>query len=55
MNSRKSLFLGVILLAQLLAGCTSAMDSTTDPRASLIATPNEIQQGEEVTFDGREF
>ena len=53
MNSKKSLFLGVILLTQLLAGCTSAMDSSTDPRASLIATPNEIQQGEEVTFDGR--
>ena len=30
------------------------MDSSTDPRASLIATPNEIQQGEEVTFDGRD-
>ncbi len=53
MNSKKSLFLGVILLTQLLAGCTSAMDSGADPRASLIATPNEIQQGGEVTFDGR--
>lgn len=54
MNSRISLFMGAILLAQLLAGCTAVMDSTTDPRASLTATPNEIQQGEEVTFDARE-
>ena len=54
MNGRISLFMGAILLAQLLAGCTSVMDSATNPRASLTATPNEIQQGEEVTFDGRD-
>ncbi len=54
MTSKISLFMGAILLAQLLAGCTAVMDSTTDPRASLTATPNEIQQGEEVTFDARD-
>ena len=29
------------------------LDSKTDPRAALIATPTEIQVGEEVTFDAR--
>ena len=54
MYGKKSLFLCAILLAQLMAGCTGAIESTTNPRASLTATPNEIQQGEEVTFDARE-
>ncbi|MEC8788494.1 MAG: PKD domain-containing protein [Candidatus Thermoplasmatota archaeon] len=53
MNSKKGAFLSAILLVQLLAGCTAVLDSTTDPRAALIATPNEIQLGEEVTFDAR--
>lgn len=53
MNSKRGVFLSVILLVQLLAGCTAVLDSTTDPRAALIATPNEIQLGEEVTFDAR--
>ena len=54
MYGKESLFLCAILLAQLMAGCTGAIESTTNPRASLTATPNEIQQGEEVTFDARE-
>lgn len=53
MNSKKGVFLCTILLMQLLAGCTAVLDSTTDPRAALVATPNEIQLGEEVTFDAR--
>ena len=53
MNSKRGVFLCAILLVQLLAGCTAVLDSTTDPRAALIATPNEIQLGEEVTFDAR--
>ena len=53
MNSKKGVFLCTILLVQLLAGCTAVLDSTTDPRAALVATPNEIQLGEEVTFDAR--
>ena len=53
MNSKRGVFLSAILLVQLLAGCTAVLDSTTDPRAALIATPNEIQLGEEVTFDAR--
>ena len=53
MNSKRGAFLCAILLVQLLAGCTAVLDSTTDPRAALIATPNEIQLGEEVTFDAR--
>jgi PKD repeat protein len=36
-----------------MAGCTGVLDSTVDPRAALTATPNDIQQGEEVTFDAR--
>jgi PKD repeat protein len=53
MDSKRGVFLSAILLVQLLAGCTAVLDSTTDPRAALIATPNEIQLGEEVTFDAR--
>ena len=54
MNSKRGgVFLSAILLVQLLAGCTAVLDSTTDPRAALVATPNEIQLGEEVTFDAR--
>ena len=53
MNSKRGVFMSAILLVQLLAGCTAVLDSTTDPRAALIATPNEIQLGEEVTFDAR--
>ena len=53
MNSKKGLFLCALLCAQLLAGCTAVLDTTTDPRAALTATPTEIQQGEEVTFDAR--
>ncbi len=40
-------------MVQLIAGCTGVLDNTVDPRAVLTATPTEIQQGEEVTFDAR--
>ena len=53
MNSKMATFLCTLLLVQLLAGCTAVLDSKTDPRAALIATPTEIQVGEEVTFDAR--
>ena len=53
MNSKRPLFLGALLLVQLLTGCTGVLESTVEPRAALTATPIEIQQGEEVTFDAR--
>ncbi|MCH2435288.1 MAG: PKD domain-containing protein [Candidatus Poseidoniaceae archaeon] len=40
-------------MVQLLTGCTGVLESTVEPRAALTATPTEIQQGEEVTFDAR--
>ena len=53
MNSKQPLFIGALLLVQLLTGCTGVLESTVEPRAALTATPTEIQQGEEVTFDAR--
>ena len=53
MNSKRATFLCTLLLVQLLAGYAAVLDSKTDPRAALIATPTEIQVGEEVTFDAR--
>ena len=53
MNSKRPLFIGTLLLIQLLTGCTGVLESTVEPRAALTATPTEIQQGEEVTFDAR--
>ena len=53
MNSKRPLFLVALLLVQLLTGCTGVLESTVEPRAALTATPTEIQQGEEVTFDAR--
>lgn len=50
---KKGMFLCTLLLIQLMAGCTGVLDSTVAPRAALTATPNDIQQGEEVTFDAR--
>lgn len=50
---KKGTFLCTLLLIQLMAGCTGVLDSTVAPRAALTATPNDIQQGEEVTFDAR--
>ena len=50
---KKGTFLCTLLLIQLMAGCTGVLDSTVDPRAALTATPNDIQEGEEVTFDAR--
>lgn len=54
MDRKRGLFLTALLLVQLLAGCTSVLDNTVEPRAALTATPSEIQQGEEVTFDARD-
>jgi PKD repeat protein len=53
MNKKRGLLLAALLLVQLMAGCTGVLDTTVDPRAVLTATPTEIQQGEEVTFDAR--
>ena len=53
MDSKRPLFIGALLLVQLLTGCTGVLESTVEPRAALTATPTEIQQGEEVTFDAR--
>ena len=53
MNSKRPLFIGALLLVQLLTGCTGVLESTVEPRAALTATPTEIQHGEEVTFDAR--
>ena len=53
MNTKRGLLLVAVLLVQLLAGCTSVLESTVNPRSVLAATPMEIQQGEEVTFDAR--
>lgn len=54
MDRKRGLLLTALLLVQLLAGCTSVLDDTVDPRAVLTASPSEIQQGEEVTFDARD-
>ena len=54
MDRNRGLLLTALLLVQLLAGCTSVLDDTVEPRAVLTATPSEIQQGEEVTFDARD-
>lgn len=53
MNTKRGLLLVALLLVQLMAGCTSVLENTVNPRAVLTATPTEIQQGEEVTFDAR--
>ena len=50
-------FVAVVLLmlsVSSLAGCTGALDTTVDPRASLEAYPTVIQEGEMVTLDARE-
>jgi PKD repeat protein len=54
MDRKRGLLLTALLLVQLLAGCTSVLDDTVEPRATLTATPSDIQQGEEVTFDARD-
>ena len=45
---------GLLLCSSLLAGCTSGLDFTVDPRANLTAYPLQIQEGETVTFDARD-
>ena len=54
MDRKRGLLLTALLLVQLLAGCTSVLDDTVEQRATLTATPSDIQQGEEVTFDARD-
>ena len=54
MDRKRGLLLTALLFVQLLAGCTSVLDNTVEPRATLTATPSDIQQGEEVTFDARD-
>jgi PKD repeat protein len=44
----------LMLAMSSLAGCTGALDTTVDPRASLEAYPLLIQEGEMVTLDARE-
>ena len=44
----------LMLTMSSLAGCTGALDTTVDPRASLEAYPLLIQEGEMVTLDARE-
>ena len=41
------------MLLSILAGCTGALDTTVDPRATLEAYPTLIQEGEMVTLDAR--
>ena len=53
MNRNRGLLLTSLFLIPLLAGCTSVLDDTIEPRAVFTATSTEIQQGEEVTFDAR--
>ena len=52
MNSKRPLFIGALLLVQ-PHWLHRVLESTVEPRAALTATPTEIQQGEEVTFDAR--
>jgi PKD repeat protein len=57
MNGRtvRSFFMvGLMVCSSFVAGCTGGLDFTVDPRASLIAYPLLIQEGETVTFDARE-
>ncbi len=50
----RGLFLTAIMLTVSFAGCLEAIDSATEPRATLEAYPLLIQEGEMVTFDARE-
>ena len=55
MKVKSGLFISVLFILQALAGCTSqVLDTKVDPKAMFTATPNKIQQGEEVTFDARD-
>ena len=55
MKVRSGLLFTALLLLQAMAGCTSqVLDTTVDPKAAFTATPNKIQQGEEITFDARD-
>ena len=57
MGTRKERIFALVvmqtLLMSLLAGCTGALDTTVDPRATLEAYPTLIQEGEMVTLDAR--
>ncbi|MDP6870502.1 MAG: PKD domain-containing protein [Candidatus Poseidoniaceae archaeon] len=55
MNRQGGILLLILLMFQTLAGCTGGvLESTVEPRAVLIASPLEIQQGDTVTFDARD-
>ena len=55
MKVKSGLLFTTLLLLQAMAGCTSqVLDTTVDPKAAFTATPNKIQQGEEITFDARD-
>ena len=55
MKVKSGLLISVLFILQALAGCTSqVLDTKVDPKAMFTATPNKIQQGEEVTFDARD-
>ena len=53
-TQRYAALMAQLMLFSLLAGCTGALDTTVDPRATLEAYPVLIQEGEMVTLDARE-
>ena len=55
-SSNRSVALMLTLMMSLctLAGCTDVLVPTVDPRASFFAQQTMIQEGEMITFDGRE-
>ena len=55
-GSSRSIALIMTLMMSLctLAGCTEVLVPTVDPRASFFAQQDLVQEGEMITFDGRE-
>ena len=55
-GSNRSIALIMTLMMSLctLAGCTEVLVPTVDPRASFFAQQDLVQEGEMITFDGRE-
>lgn len=52
-KQRRAALLVQLMVLSVLAGCTSPLDTTVDPRASLEAYPLLIQEGEMVALDAR--